>query len=95
MHIRTPSSSGPYYVINYDDFSGRSIVEVGSVGIEVFSVASGQVINPTTGAVVGVLEAISVGLSAIPVTVGLYDCDTRLDTVGCLNEDGALVEQLG
>jgi hypothetical protein len=83
-------SFGQY--VSLDDFSGRAILEVGSVGIEVLSVAAGQVINPTTGEIVGVFEAISVGLSAIPVTVGLYDCDTRLDIVGCLNEDGALVE---
>jgi hypothetical protein len=76
---------------SFDVFPGEAFVEIGSAGVAIVSLTVGQVIG-TNGQIEGATEALAFGPSLVPITVGLYYCDTVVDVVGCLDASGDLVE---
>jgi hypothetical protein len=65
---------------SYDDFRGQSIMIVEEAGeIAVFSLAE---FLSTDGEFIGVADSVSLEISILPVSVGVYDCATIVDTVG-------------
>jgi hypothetical protein len=76
---------------SFDEFPGEGFVEIGSAGVAVVSLTVGQVIS-TDGQIVGATEALAFGPSLVPITLGLYFCNTAVNFVGCLDADGDLVE---
>ncbi len=87
--INVFASLGQYEV--FDDFSGQALVEIGSAGVGLVSLVVGQVIAPPA-TIVGAIESLAFGPSLVPITLGLYQCETTLDIVGCLNANGDLVD---
>lgn len=73
------SSTGEYN--SYDDVAGHSIAFVKEFG-EVLAVARALVVSPNGGGQIGEAVYVSVELSALPASLGIYDCATIVDTVG-------------
>ena len=90
LEINVYAAAGQYEF--FDDFAGESLVEFGSAGVAVVSLVVGQVFTANGADVIGAVEALAFGPSLVPVTLGLYSCNTTLDTAGCLDASGNLVE---
>ncbi|MCZ6655253.1 MAG: hypothetical protein O7D91_19775 [Planctomycetota bacterium] len=75
---------------SFDDFKGRAVATVESAGIEVVSFVTAQVFN-LDAELIGTFDCLALGLSVIPITVGVYNCETIVDTVGSLDADGNIV----
>jgi hypothetical protein len=86
--IESYASVGFY--TSYSDFQGEAIAFIEEAG-EIISFSTSQVFN-TDWELVGTADCLSIGVSVLPISVGVYDCVTTTDTVGCLNAAGELVE---
>ena len=75
--------------ISYDDFQGESVAFVEEAG-EGIVFATSQIIN-TSGELIGTADALSIELSLAPITAGVYDCTTIVNTVGIRQPDGSLM----
>jgi hypothetical protein len=91
VEISTYASAG--FHRSYDDFSGRGVTIVEGVG-ELISFVTSQSLN-LDGELVGTADCISLGVGLLPISIGVYDCTTIVDTVGMRrSSDGALVAVL-
>lgn len=75
--------------ISYDDFQGEAIVIVEEAG-EVIVFSTSQVLS-LGGDLIGTTDALALEVSILPVSAGVYDCQTIVDTVGSLDAAGDLV----
>ena len=75
--------------ISYAAFGGEAIAIVEEVG-EGINFLTSQVLN-LDGDLIGTASSVSIGVSVLPFSVGVYDCVTLVDTAGCLNGAGELV----
>lgn len=73
---------------SYDDFRGTSsaIVEEASLPLELLSFSTSQIFGgplPPSGPLIGTEDCLSlgIGLDLFPVSAGLYQCNTTVDTV--------------
>lgn len=88
LEISTYASVG--FFNSYDEFGGESITIVESAG-EGISFVTAQVLN-LDGDLVGTADCLSLGVSLLPISIGIYDCVTIVDTVGQRRaSDGALI----
>ncbi len=74
------------FYTSYTDFQGESFVIVEQAG-EGISFSTSQIFN-TEGVFIGTADALSIGVSLLPISAGVYDCVTTTDTVGCIEEAG-------
>ncbi len=88
VEIGTYASVG--FFNSYDDFGGEGITIVEEAG-EGISFVTAQVLN-LDGRLIGTADCLSLGVSLLPISVGVYDCVTIVDTVGQRRPtDGALI----
>jgi len=73
---------------SYADFQGESVAFVEEAG-EIIVFATAQIIN-TSGDLIGTADSLSFEASLAPITAGVYDCTTIVDTVGLRQPDGTL-----
>jgi len=74
--------------IGYDAFRGEAIMTIEEAG-EIIVFAFAQFFSLDSG-FLGVVDAISLEASLAPITAGVYDCFTIVDTVGMRRPDGSL-----
>jgi hypothetical protein len=77
------------YDVDLDGFQGPSISTVESAGIELIAFATSQQFTPNWE-LIGTADYVSFGLGISPISAGVYECQTVLDKVGCLNNDNDL-----
>ncbi len=76
------------FYISYDAFKGESIAIVEEAGEGV--VFSTSQILSLDGELIGTADALALAVSLAPVSIGVYDCVTIVNTVGQRESDGSL-----
>ncbi len=81
-----------FFDTDIDGVKGQSRMIVESAGVELISFATSQVFSaPDFTELIGTTDALSFGVGISPISVGVYDCETIVDRVGCLDSSGNLV----